>query len=50
MDKTKKYNIQGQFAISKFWFNLDHEFLEENFITRELVLYKNVIKLILKFK
>ena len=32
-EKTKKYNFQGQSAGSKRWFDLDHEWLEEIFIT-----------------
>ena len=34
-EKNKKYNLQGQSARSIRWFDLDHEWLEENFSTRE---------------
>ena len=34
-DKTKKFNFQGQSARTKNWFNLDHEWLKETFMTRE---------------
>ena len=34
-DKTKKYNFQGQSARTKHWFDLDHEWLKENFMTCE---------------
>ena len=37
--KTNKYNFQGQSEGSIFWFNLDHEWLEENFRTHELDFY-----------
>ena len=40
IDKTKKYNFQGQSAGSRRQFDLDHEWLEENFMTREPDLYK----------
>ena len=43
--KTKKYNFQGQSARTKHWFDLDHEWLKENFMTREPDFYKNYIKL-----
>ena len=39
-DKTKKYNFQGQSARTKHWFYLDHEWLKENFMTREPDFYK----------
>ena len=29
------YNFQGQSARTKRWFGLDHEWLEETFMTRE---------------
>ena len=32
---TKKYNFEGQSERSRCWFNLDHECLEETFMTRE---------------
>ena len=38
-DKTKKYNFQGKSARTKHWFNIDHEWLKENFMTRETYLY-----------
>ena len=31
-EKTKKYNFQGQSARSMRWFDLDHEWLEENLV------------------
>ena len=34
-EKTKKCNFQGQSARSRRWFNLDHEWSEENFRTCE---------------
>ena len=34
-DKTKKFNFQGQSARTKYGFDLDHEWLKENFMTRE---------------
>ena len=37
--KTKIYNFQGQSARTKHWINLDHEWLKENFMTRELDFY-----------
>ena len=40
-EKTKKYNFQGKYERSIFWFNLDHEWLVENFRTRETDFYKN---------
>ena len=39
--KTKKYNFQGQSARTKHWFNIDHEWLKENFMAREPDFYKN---------
>ena len=39
-ENTNKYNSQGQFAISILWFDIDHEWLEENFSTSELNFYK----------
>ena len=33
--KTKKYNFQGQSARTKHWFNIDHEWLKEKFMTSE---------------
>ena len=43
-ENTKKYNFQGQSARSRRLFVLDHECLEENFMTYELDFYKNFIK------
>ena len=40
--KTKKYNFQGQPARSRIWFDLDNEWLVENFRTRKPDLYKIV--------
>ena len=37
---TKKYNYQGQSERSGYCFDLDHEWLEENFRTRESYFYK----------
>ena len=34
-DKTRKYNSQGRSEIIKRWFDIDHEWLKENFMTRE---------------
>ena len=42
-DETKIYNFQGKSAITKHWFNLDHEWLKENFMTREPDFYKKTI-------
>ena len=38
--KTKKYNFQRQSARTKNWFDLDYEWLKENFMTREPDFYK----------
>ena len=43
-ENTKKYNFQGQSARSKFRFDIDREWLEENVSTHELDYYKNFIK------
>ena len=43
--QTKKYNFLGKSARKKYWFNIDHEWLKEIFMTHELDLYKNYIKL-----
>ena len=32
---TKKYNFQGQSARSRRWFDIDHVWLKETFMTRE---------------
>ena len=42
VEKTKKYNFQGQSSISIRCFDLDHEWLEDNFRTREPDFYKNI--------
>ena len=48
---TNKYNFQGHSERSMFWFDFDHEWVEENFSTRELGFYlKNYIKNILGTK
>ena len=44
-ENTEKHNFQGQSARTKGWFDIDHEWLKENFITRELDFYKIHIKL-----
>ena len=41
-EKTKTYDFQGKSARSTRWFDLDHEWLEENFRTREPDFYKKV--------
>ena len=46
-EKTKKYNFQGKYAISKRWFDLDHDWLEENFMTREPCFYKKTLSNVL---
>ena len=38
-EKTKKYNFHGQSARSRCWFDIDHEWLEENFRKREPYFY-----------
>ena len=43
-EKTKKYNFQGQPARSRRWFDLDHDWLEENFRTREPDFYKKLFQ------
>ena len=43
--QTKTINFQGQSARTKHWFNLDNEWLKENFMTREPGFYKNSIKI-----
>ena len=42
MENTKRYDFQGQSARSRRWFDLDHEWLEENFMTREPGFYRPV--------
>ena len=39
-DKTNKYFFQEQFARSKHWFDIDHEWLEETFCTQEPDFYE----------
>ena len=34
-DDTNKYNFQGKSSRIKYWIDLDHEWLKENFMTRE---------------
>ena len=43
--KTNKYSFQGQSAITKHWFDLDHEWSKGNFIIRDPYFYKNYNKL-----
>ena len=38
-ENTKKYNFQGKSERSIHWLDLDHEWLEESFSTREPDLY-----------
>ena len=42
--KRKKYNFQGQSEKSIHWFDLDHEWLKENFMTREPDFYRNFVR------
>ena len=44
-ENTKKYNFQGKSARSRCWFSLDHEWLEENFMTYEPYFYRKIIKM-----
>ena len=44
-ENTKKYQLQGRSARSTRWFDLDHEWLEETFYTREPDLYKPLCKM-----
>ena len=44
-ENTKKYNLQGKSARSRCWFDLDHEWSEENFRKCEPDFYKNCIKI-----
>ena len=44
-DNTNKYHFQGQSARSMHWFDLDHEWLEEMFCTREPDFYTNIYKM-----
>ena len=41
-EKEKKKNFQGKFTISICWFDIDHEWLEENFRTHEPDFYKKL--------
>ena len=41
-ENTKKYNFQGQSARSRRWFDLDHEWLDENFSTRKPYFYSRL--------
>ena len=44
--KTRqKYNFQGKSARAKNWFDLDHEWLKKNFMTREPDFYRKKFKL-----
>ena len=43
--KTKTCKFQGQSERKKHWFDLDHEWLKENFMTREPDFHKKYIKL-----
>ena len=43
-DKTKKYIYQLKLTRPRRWLDLDHEWLEENFMTREPDLYKTLSK------
>ena len=44
-ENTKKYNFQRQPARSRLWFDIDHEWLEENFMTNGPDFYKFFIKM-----
>ena len=44
-ENTRKYNFQGQSSRSRRWFDFDHKWSEENFMTREPDFYKKCIKL-----
>ena len=44
-EKTKKYNFQGKSARSRRWFDLYHEWLKEDFMTREPYFYKNLYQI-----
>ena len=41
--KTKTNDFQGKSARTKYWFDLDHEWLKEIFMTRKLDFYKKTI-------
>ena len=38
----QKYNFQVQSSRTKHWFDLDHEWLKENFMAREPYFYKKL--------
>ena len=47
-DKNKneaKFKFQGQSAISQQWFDIDLDWIEVNFITREPDLYKKLFQI-----
>ena len=44
-ENTKKYQFQGQSVRSTRYFDLDHEWLEKKFCTRELDFYKQLYKM-----
>ena len=46
-EKTTKYNLYGKSERSIRWFDLDHEWLEENISTREPYFFNKNIKQIL---
>ena len=41
-NNIKKYQFRGQYARSTRWFDLDHEWLEKKFCTREMDFYKQL--------
>ena len=43
-ENTKKYNFQGLWARSGYWFDIDHEWFEENLMACGPDFYKNFIK------
>ena len=43
-ENTKKYNFHGQSTISRRWFDLDPEWLEETFMACELYFYQKLHK------
>ena len=43
-EKPKKYLFQGQSARSKRWFDIDIDWLEEEFIKREPQFYKKLFQ------
>ena len=52
-DKNKneaKFKLQGQSARSQLWFDLDFDWIEVNFITREPDFYKTFFKAITTHK